>query len=123
MIDNKKLLLKSAAHWRKDILEPLKAGRKIALDLNSFLVWANDGVYEAEVYCYGDSCPLCEVYDIFGDCYILWRDKKIEICPIKKHTSTGCGVGDNPWYNFFKEPTIENAQAMVDLLEKLADEY
>lgn len=108
MIDNKKLLLESAKHWRKDILEPLEAGRIIReKDAANNWTW-DDGRDEVEMY--GSSCPLCIEYEFCSP------------CPLGENFGNTCGANGTTWDNFRKNPTTENAQAMVDLLEKLARE-
>lgn len=99
--------LKSALHWRNDILAPLEAGIgivKIALSL----YWDTPGVNTlVRVGC--SDCDMCRAYHC-------------KACPLAKEGQK-CIDRNVGYGNFCDNPCIATAQAMVDTLERIAREY
>jgi hypothetical protein len=101
------LLEKSIAHWEKDIIQPLRRGRKIE-DAGIFgpnLFWKDT---KKEVKYRGVYCPLCKVYTC-------------TYCPYYIFYSRTCDSHNNRghWDKFIYHPSLRTAVAMKKALEKI----
>lgn len=110
----------SSKHWLEDIIRPLEGGRMIGrtktLDLP---VWSDTF---SHVPCYAPACALCIRYGEEG----WWRNLRMEPCYNKEENEFCPLLSVNKEYNycspvwqrFIREPTLENARAMRDEIEK-----
>jgi hypothetical protein len=101
-----KALKASVKHWEKDICKPLREGRQIDYKEGDGLYWAGTLSY---VPCYATDCPLCGISDIFCGG-----------CPLRRAYPEKCGRGSY-YMRFQDNPTLKNATAMRDALQKIID--
>lgn len=102
-----KALERSIAHWEKDIIKPLREGRKVGL-IDGWVKWRDT----KEIIPYLDvHCPLCKLYMKSGShekCpYVLFYD----------HCCTNGGKGH--WAKFDDAPSLRTAVAMKKSLERI----
>jgi len=99
-------IIKSIKHWEKDILKPLLEGGKIVKDEYNTLLWEND---KTRVACSCGDCPLCQKYMASGN--------SCRKCPYFIYYGKPCHSEKEPWFNFFVNPNIETAKAMIEKLK------
>lgn len=110
MIDyiTKNAVIECIDHWKKDMIEPLKAGRKIDDHWSYSLEWTDT---REEVKCYTEDCPLCDLYFHNYD----EDDGNCVGCPMGN-----CSYG-SVWLAFRKNPCLETANGVVNKLESLLE--
>lgn len=98
-------LKKSIRHWEKDIIKPLREGRKIYIPNMS---WKDTG---KKLKYRGEHCELCRVYG--DDC---------RNCPYYLSYGHVCdfhGVNEGHWVKFSHNPSLRTAVAMKKSLERI----
>ncbi len=103
----------SAEHWIKDVLEPLKAGLSV-INSHDILLFSNS----KELMIGEEDCELCKKYINHQD------NHPCEFCPLRAEGGQ-CryDYNDNLYGAFFQNPCLETAQAMVDKLLWIAENY
>lgn len=99
----------SIEHWEEDIIKYLLEGR-VLYQTALGIFWEDD---DTEVPCTSKHCPLCnEHLNSMGCVY----------CPYKRKHGRSCDEGGEAWIVWYREPTLENALAMVAKLKGLLPE-
>lgn len=102
---DKRLLKMSINHWNNDIIRHFQNGDNV-IYISGYKVWENiASVVEDTV----DFCPLC----------IKFYDSDCENCPYSNFYHLECYNDKGHWGKWYREPTLKNAIAMRNALQKI----
>lgn len=107
--EEEKAIKDSIKHWEKDIVAPLREGRKI-IEQGHSLVWEDT---KKKVHCMDLHCPLCQMMS-------KNESRCSDGCPYYVHYDFSCDIAkDGHWAKFREKPNLKTAVGMVNALKKL----
>lgn len=99
----------SYEHWRDDIVKPLSEGRELRCDYFLGVIWADT---EEEAPIHGRNCALCKIYRNFLECS--------NHCTLVITNNT-CPSADSSYIEFYNDPNLDTATAMMNALKNILD--